>query len=90
MKKTGLSQAQRAQNADKQVKAKTVLNAHKTSKRKKIIKNTKCTYANKKDSIFVRIKRLEGSTLRLVLFVRIKTSKMKKVAFCEFCTHKNI
>ena len=57
----------------------------RTSKKKKSIKSIKSTWANKKDSIFMRIKRLRRrSALRLMLFaifVRIKTSQMKKSRF---------
>ena len=57
----------------------------KTSKKKKSIKSTKSTWTNKKISIFVPTKRLKRkSALRLMLFaifVRIKTSTMKKVTF---------
>ena len=57
----------------------------KMSKKKKSIKSIKSTSANKKDRIFMRLKRLRRrSALRLMLFaifVRIKTSKIKKVAF---------
>ena len=57
----------------------------KPSKKKKSIKSTKSTWANKKISIFAPTKRLKRkSALRLILFaifVQIKTSTMKKVTF---------
>ena len=57
----------------------------KTSKKKKRIKSVKSTWAYKKDSIYMRIKRLKRrSALRPVLFeidACLKISKMKLNVF---------
>ena len=58
-------QAQKAQNAHKEIKTKIILNAHKNIYEEESclfgIKRIKRTLANKKDNIFVHIKRLRRS-----------------------------